>query len=107
MMIKVCFLALIFILFWNQVVLQQCRQITVCDEENVKGQKGEVGFPGKRGSKGIKGDKGDVGSKGSKGLQGDSCALGDFENDLRNKLKGKECVLVAIILRRVACLYRF
>ena len=87
-MIRVHFLVLVFVLFWSQVTPQQCRQVTVCDEDNVKGQKGELGFPGKRGSKGLKGDGGDKGSKGSKGSQGESCALGDFGENLRNKLKG-------------------
>ena len=82
---QLCVFQLIFVLFWSEVTPQQCRQIRVCDEDNVKGQKGEVGFPGKQG---LKGDRGCVGEKGLKGMQGDSCALGEFGNDLRNTLKG-------------------
>ena len=85
-MIRVTIIVLVSAFFWTQVSPHQCRQVTVCDEDTVKGQKGEAGFSGKRGPKGTKGD---IGETGSKGVQGESCSLGDFESDLRTKMKGR------------------
>ncbi|CAK8694833.1 microfibril-associated glycoprotein 4-like [Clavelina lepadiformis] len=70
---------------------QQCRQITVCDDEDTgggrrRGEKGEIGAPGKSGTPGSKGSKGDKGDVGPRGIQGDSCALGSFETTIWEKL---------------------
>ena len=73
------------------VFSQQCRQVTVCNEESsnvIKGDKGDVGSPGKAGPVGSRGLKGEVGGVGQKGMQGESCALGSFESTFMSKLAG-------------------
>ena len=80
------------LLFVPLVLSQQCRQVTVCNEESsnlIKGDKGDVGSPGKAGPVGSGGPKGEVGGVGEKGMQGESCALGSFESTLMTKLAGK------------------
>ena len=68
---------------------QQCRQVTVCNEESLnllKGDKGDVGLPGLPGRVGRRGRKGEVGEK---GMQGKSCALCSFESTYMKRLAGK------------------
>ena len=80
------------LLFAPLILSQQCRQVTVCNEESsnlMKGDKGDVGSPGKAGPVGSKGPKGEAGGVGEKGIQGKSCALGSFESTLMTKLVGK------------------
>ena len=80
------------LLFAPLAFSQQCRQVTVCNEESpnlVKGNKGNVGSPGKAGPVGSRGPKGEAGRVGEKGMQGESCALGSFESALLTKLAGK------------------
>ncbi|XP_076826071.1 microfibril-associated glycoprotein 4-like [Clavelina lepadiformis] len=77
---------------------QQCRevtrQVTVCDDDasirSEKGDKGDVGANGKAGPPGSKGSKGDLGGVGEKG---ESCALGSFETEMRNRMNRLEEVL--------------
>ena len=79
-------------LFASLVFTQQCRQVTVCNEEPsnlIKGDKGDVGAPGKVGPVGSRGPKGDIGGVGEKGMQGESCALESFESILTGKLASK------------------
>ena len=79
---------MVILLFAPLGFSQQCRQVTVCNEESpnlMKGDKGDVGSPGKAGPVGSRGPKGEVGEK---GMQGESCALGSFESTLMNKLAG-------------------
>ena len=79
------------LLFAPLAFSQQCRQVTVCNEETtnlMKGDKGDVGSPGKAGPTGSRGPKGEVGGVGQKGMQGESCALGSFESTLMGKLAG-------------------
>ena len=80
------------LLFAPLAFSQQCRQVTVCNEESLnllKGEKGDVGSPGMPGRVGRRGRKGEVGEVGEKGMQGESCALGSFESKLMTKLAGK------------------
>ena len=82
----------VMLLFAPLILSQQCRQVTVCNEESsnfMKGDKGDVGSPGKAGPVGSRGPKGEVGGVGEKGIQGKSCALGSFESTLMTKLAGK------------------
>ena len=84
------------LLFAPLVLSQQCRQVTVCNEESsnlMKGDKGDVGLPGKAGPVGSTGPKGEVGGVGEKGMQGESCALGSFESTLMSKLSGTVILL--------------
>ena len=86
----ICVLAIL--LLAPLVFSQQCRQVTVCNEEPpnlLKGDKGDVGSPGKTGPVGSRGPRGDVGEVGEKGMPGESCALGTFESTLTEKLAGK------------------
>ena len=83
---------MVMLLFAPLILSQQCRQVTVCNEESsnfMKGNKGDVGSPGKAGPVGSKGPKGEAGGVGEKGIQGKSCALGSFESTLMTKLAGK------------------
>ena len=85
-MLSTCIVAIL--LFAPLVLSQQCRQVTVCNEESpnlMKGDKGDVGSSGKAGPVGSRGPKGEVGEK---GMPGESCALGSFESTLMNKLAG-------------------
>ena len=89
-MLNTCLVAML--LFAPLAFSQQCRQVTVCNEESsnfLKGDKGDVGSPGKAGPVGSRGPKGEVGGVGKKGMQGESCALGSFESTLMSKLEGK------------------
>ena len=84
------------LLFVPLVLSQQCRQVTVCNEESsnlMKGDKGDIGSPGKAGPVGSRGPKGEVGGVGEKGMQGESCALGSFESTLMSKLAGTVILL--------------
>ena len=83
-MLSTCIIAML--LFAPLAFSQQCRQVTVCNEDSanlIKGDKGEVGSPGKMGSRGPKGEVGE------KGMQGQFCALESFESTLMKKLAGK------------------
>ena len=89
-MLSTCVVAML--LLAPLVFSQQCRQVTVCNEDSPnlnKGDKGEVGSPGKAGPVGSRGPKGEAGGVGEKGMQGESCALGSFESTLMKKLAGK------------------
>ena len=89
-MLNTCMMAMV--LFAPLAFSQQCRQVTVCNEETpnlMKGDKGDVGSPGKVGPIGSRGPKGEAGGVGQKGMQGESCALGSFESRLMSKLAGK------------------
>ena len=88
--LNICILAMLLIA--PLAFSQQCRQVTVCNEETpnlMKGDKGDVGSPGKAGPVGSRGPKGEVGGVGEKGMQGESCALGPFESTLMKKLEGR------------------
>jgi len=37
----------VLLLFLKNVNTQECRQVTVCDQDRMKGEKGDIGFPGK------------------------------------------------------------
>ena len=84
------------LLFLQPVFLQECRQVTVCNEtprEMIKGDKGDTGNAGKAGPEGRRGETGNKGLKGEKGLQGESCALGTFGANLNKKVAGKRALL--------------
>ncbi|XP_076807440.1 ficolin-2-like [Clavelina lepadiformis] len=91
-------LSIVFILlalFRTLVSSQQCRQVTVCNDDMInrdvtKGDKGDVGVPGKAGSRGLKGEPGEIGQK---GIQGESCSLGSFGDKLMEKLTRLEELL--------------
>ena len=92
MMNKLIFCIVAMPLYVSLAFSQQCRQVTVCNEELpnlMKGDKGDVGAPGKAGPVGSRGPKGDIGGVGEKGMQGESCALGSFESSLTKKLESK------------------
>ena len=79
----------VMLLFAPLVFSQQCRQVTVCNEESLnllKGEKGDIGSPGLPGRVGRRGRKGEVGEKGK---QGESCALCFFESTYMTRLAGK------------------
>ena len=85
------FVIIAALLLLQPVFLQECRQVTVCNEtprDMIKGDKGEIGNSGKAGPEGKKGETGSIGKKGEKGLQGESCALGSFGTNINNKLTG-------------------
>jgi len=85
------FSTIVVLLLVQPVFLQECRQVTVCNEtprEMIKGDKGDVGVAGKAGPEGSKGDSGSVGLKGDKGMQGESCALDSFEPVVTRMLEG-------------------
>ena len=66
-MLSTCIVAML--LFFPLILAQQCRQVTVCNEESsnlMKGDKGDVGSPGKAGPVGSRGPKGEVGGVGEK-----------------------------------------
>ena len=89
-MLNTCMVAML--LFAPLAFSQQCRQVTVCNEETtnlIKSDKGDVGSPGKAGPVGSRGPKRKAGGVGQKGMQGESCALGSFESTLMSKLAGK------------------
>ena len=86
-MLNTCVVAML--LFAPLAFSQECRQVTVCNEESLnllKGDKGYAGSPGLRGQVGRRGRKGEVGEK---GMQGESCALCSFESTLMTRLAGK------------------
>ena len=85
-----CFVTTSTVIF-KPVSPQECRQVTVCNENPralIKGDKGDTGNAGKAGPEGRKGESGSVGRKGEKGSQGESCALSSFGTNINNKLAG-------------------
>ncbi|CAK8684837.1 unnamed protein product [Clavelina lepadiformis] len=79
---------ILFAFCYKMTSSQQCRQVTVCNDNAIngdvtKGEKGDVGGRGKAGSKGVKGDRGEDGDK---GIQGESCALGSLGIEIMEKL---------------------
>ncbi|XP_076809848.1 fibrinogen-like protein A [Clavelina lepadiformis] len=78
---------ILFAFYYKMTCSQQCRQVTVCDDDVVKGDKG---VRGKAGSKGVKGDRGEDGDR---GIQGESCALGSLGVELMEKLTRLEELL--------------
>ena len=89
-MLSTCMVAML--LFAPLAVSEQCRQVTVCNEETpnlMKGDKGDVASPDKARPVGSRGPKGEVGGVSQKGMQGESCALGSFESTLMSRLAGK------------------
>ena len=93
-MLNICMMAIV--LFAPLVLSQQCRQVTVCNEETpnlMKGDMSDVGSPSKADVRctvsGVLGSRGPKGEVGEKGKPGESCALGSFQSTLMSKLAGK------------------
>ena len=88
-MLSTCIVAML--LFAPLAFSQQCRQVTVCNEESLnllKGDKGDAGSPGLPGRVGGRGRKGEVGEK---GINWESCTLCSFEGSYSymTRLAGK------------------
>ena len=86
-MLSTCIVTML--LFAPLAFSQQCRQVTVCNEESfnfLKGDKGDVGSPGLPGQVGRRGRKGEAGEK---GMKGESCTLCSLESTYIKRLAGK------------------
>ena len=89
-MLNTCVVAMLF--FATLAFSQQCRQVTVCNEDSsnlLKGEKGDVGSPGKAGPVGRRGPKGEVGEIGEKGMKGEPFALDSFKSKMMTRLAGE------------------